>query len=83
MKKYFSYSSETGFSFFDTAEEAEADAKEHINTCRENLESDDEWPDYMDSICCGEISMKAIEKPAEIVSSLGVDCYFDYELEVI
>lgn len=57
--KFFAYDSENGFEKFETAEQAEAHAKECIDWYRG--EAADGWPDEVEQVCWGEIKAESTQ----------------------
>ena len=73
MKKFFSYSSETGLDFHSTAEEAKLAAQKIMDLCRECAVCDGEWPEEAETIIWGEVKGSARVTP-------GRPEYTDYKI---
>ena len=74
-KKWFAYHPEEGFFRFGSAAEAKAEAEAFLEHERENARGD-EWYEFIDEICWGEIR-RQVREVREVRETVG---YYDYEL---
>jgi len=78
MKRFFSYApDQSGVMFHDTAEAAEAEAKECLDELRKDAHEEGEWSDSTSSVCWGEIRQAATEQPDKFLP------YVDFNLASI
>lgn len=79
---YFSYDPECKeFNFFDTEEEAKAEAEEILEYERD--EAADGWSEMVEDICWGKIIGRVVEKSRKPGNDSRFDEIVDYELKII
>ena len=67
--RFFSYDPDDGgIDFWETPDEARSSAQMTLDRWRVYAQEDQEWPDYADEICWGEIKEIAIEDPTDIAT---------------
>lgn len=72
--KYFAYDPECGPEFFESKEQAIEYCNQALEIAQECAQFDNEWPEWVDSICWGEIKQIASE------CNIGKDNTCDYEM---
>jgi hypothetical protein len=77
--RYFSYSHDTGFDTYETAEEAKKAAEESLQGYRDTAHGD-EWDEEVTGVCWGEIKQEIVElTTGETINDCG-DYAAEYEL---
>ncbi len=59
--KYFAYDPECGHEFFESKEQAIEYCNQALEIAQECAQLDNEWPDWVDNICWGEVKQRVQE----------------------